>query len=93
MIYLSTAFGLTPGGSSTVHIYIQTTQITTNLEECRLCPVSVSFTLAFALQLGKSTEKPQSGWLKSASIHITHYQNTHTLQNNIKPPQYKLKQT
>jgi uncharacterized integral membrane protein len=46
MIYLSTAFGLTPGGSSTVHIYTQTihrttqiqtihrtTQITTNLEE------------------------------------------------------------
>ena len=33
MIYLLTAVGLTPGGSSTVHIYIQTihgtTQITT----------------------------------------------------------------
>jgi len=33
MIYLSTAFGLTPGGNSTVHIYTKTmhgtTQITT----------------------------------------------------------------
>jgi hypothetical protein len=37
MIYLLNAIGLTPGGSSTVHIYAQrvhrTTQITTNLEE------------------------------------------------------------
>ena len=35
MIYLLTAIGLTPGGSSTVHIYKQTVhrtkQITTNL--------------------------------------------------------------
>ena len=42
-IYLLTAVGLTPGGSSTVHIYTQTvhrtTQITTNLEECGPCPV------------------------------------------------------
>ena len=39
MIYLLTAIGLTPGGSSTVHSYTQnvhrTTQIT-NLEECGL---------------------------------------------------------
>jgi hypothetical protein len=55
MIYLLTAIALSPGGSSTVHIYTQkihgTTQITTNLEECRLCPIFASFTLAFALQL------------------------------------------
>jgi hypothetical protein len=61
MIYLSTAIGLTPGGSGTVHIYTQTahrtTQITTNLEECGLCPVFVSFTLAFALQLRKECGK------------------------------------
>ena len=41
MIYLLTAFGLSPGGSITVHIYTQTihrtTQITTNLEECGPC--------------------------------------------------------
>jgi hypothetical protein len=29
MIYLLTAIGLTPGGSSTVHIYTQTVHITT----------------------------------------------------------------
>ena len=55
MIYLSTAVGLIPGGSSTVHIYTQTihrtTQITSNWEECGPCPVFASFTLAFALHL------------------------------------------
>ena len=64
MIYLLTAIGLTPGGSSTAHIYtqtihrttqstqtIQTTTQLTNWEECRLCPVFASYTLAFALQL------------------------------------------
>ena len=38
-----TAVGLTPGGSSTVHIYTQTThrttQLITNWEECGPCPV------------------------------------------------------
>ena len=57
MIYLLTAIVLTPGGSSTVHIYTQTihrtTQSTTNLEECRPCPVFASYILAFALQLRK----------------------------------------
>jgi hypothetical protein len=55
MIYL-TAIGLTPRGSSTVHIYTQTTHRTsqfTNLEECGLCPVFARYTLAFALQLRK----------------------------------------
>jgi hypothetical protein len=83
MIYLLTAIGLTPGGSSTVHIYTQTIQRTTKknkkkymeqhkkkhyieqhknkLEQCGPCPVLVSFTLAFAFQLRKNTEKPQSG--------------------------------
>jgi len=55
MIYL-TAIGLTPGGSSTVHIYTQTIHRTTqftNLEECGLYPVFARYTLAFALQLWK----------------------------------------
>ena len=51
MVYVLSAIGLSPGGSSTVHIYTQTihrtTQSTqtirrttqfTNLEECGLCP-------------------------------------------------------
>ena len=64
MIHLLTAIGLSPGGSSTVHIYTQTIhrttqnnnrtiQITTNMEECGPCPVFASFNLAFALQLRK----------------------------------------
>jgi hypothetical protein len=73
LIYLLTAIGLTPGGSSTVHIYTQTvhrtTQLTTlvgrlrtqsgknNWEECGPCPVFASYTLAFVLQLRKKHGK------------------------------------
>jgi hypothetical protein len=71
MIYLLSAIGLLPGGSSTVHIYTQnntynntnnksTTPVTTNVEECGSCPVFASFTLVFALQLKKKHGKPQS---------------------------------
>ena len=54
-INLLTAIGLTPGGSSTVHIYTQTVHRTTRLiwEECGLCAVFASYTLTFALQLRK----------------------------------------
>jgi hypothetical protein len=73
MIYLLTAIGLTPGGSSTVHIYTQTIHRTTqstqtmhrttqliNWEECGPCPVFVSCTLPFALQLKKKARKTLS---------------------------------
>jgi len=75
MIYLLTAIGFTPGGSSTrkVHIYTQiihrTTQLTqtihrtsqiTNWEECGPCPVFASYTLAFALKLTKKHGKKLS---------------------------------
>ena len=55
-----TAIGLTPGGSSTVHIYTQTVHRTTQLiwEECGPCPVFASYTLTFALQLRKKYGKP-----------------------------------
>ena len=60
-IYLLTAIGLTPGGSSTVHIYTQTIhrtkQLTTNWAECGPCPVFKIYTLAFALQLRKKHGK------------------------------------
>ena len=51
-IYLLTATELTPGGSSTVHVYTQTIRRTTQLiwEDCGPCPVFASYTLAFALQ-------------------------------------------
>jgi hypothetical protein len=70
MIYLLTAIGLTPGGSSTVHIYTQAIHRKTKLilEECGPCTVFASSTLALALQLRKKqrktsfrVEKPQSG--------------------------------
>jgi hypothetical protein len=56
LIYLLTAIGLSPGGSTHLHTNNaqnntnnnRTTQITTNVEECGLCPVFASFTLAFA---------------------------------------------
>jgi len=59
MIYLLTEIGLTPGGSSTVHIYTQTIHRTTKLiwEECGPCSVCESYTLAFALQLRKMQGK------------------------------------
>ena len=40
---------------------IRTQSGQTNWEECGPCPVFASYTLAFALQLRKSREKPQSG--------------------------------
>ena len=66
MIYLLNAIGLSPGGSSTVHIYTQTIHRTTqnkqyieqhnNLGQCGPCPVLVSYTLALALQLRKNIQ-------------------------------------
>jgi hypothetical protein len=52
MIYLLTAIGLSPGGSSTVHIYTQTIHTTQKLGR-----VQASYTLAFALQLRKKHGK------------------------------------
>jgi len=62
-----TAIGLSPGGSSTVHIYTQTIHRTAqnkqyieqhnNLGECGPCPVLASYTVAFVLQLRKKHGK------------------------------------
>jgi hypothetical protein len=59
LIYLLTAVGLSPGGSTHLHTNNtqnntdnnRTTQITTYVEECGPCTVFASFTLAFDLQL------------------------------------------
>jgi hypothetical protein len=93
LIYWLTAIGLSPGGSSTVHIYTQTihitTQITINLEECGPCPVFASFTLEFALQLRKKHGKTCQGkkYLSQGKVYtlpkhpyIT-YTHTHTHTN------------
>ena len=71
ILYLLTAIGLPPGGSSAVHSYTQTVHRTTqnkqyieqhkNFGRLRAVPLLASYTLAFALQLRKSTENPQSG--------------------------------
>ena len=59
IIYLLTLIWLTPGGSSTVHIYTKTMQRTTQLiwEECGAGPVLASYTMAYALQLRKKHGK------------------------------------
>jgi len=65
LIYLLTAVGLSPGGSTDLLTNNtqnntnnnRTTQITTNVEKCGPCPVFASFALAFALQLRKKHGK------------------------------------
>jgi hypothetical protein len=72
LLYLSTAIGLTPGGSTHLHINNtqnitvnnktaritnKTTQIT-NLEECWPCPIFANYTLAFDVQLREKQGKP-----------------------------------
>jgi hypothetical protein len=56
-------YTLTPGGSSTVHIYTQTIHRTTQLirEECGPYPVFASYTLAFALQQEKAGKTLSQG--------------------------------
>ena len=67
MMMMITAIVLSPGGSSTVHIYTQTIHRTTqtkqyikqhnNLGQCRPCHVLTSYNLAFALQVRKKNGK------------------------------------
>jgi hypothetical protein len=77
------------------------------LEECWPCPVLANYTLSFALQLRKKhgktsvrvaeeiqsihTHTQDTHTLQNPPIHT--HTHTHTLQNDLKPPQYKLKQT
>ena len=67
MMYLLTAIGLSPGGSSTVHIYTQTIHRTiqnkkyieqnNNFGRVRAVPFLGSYTLAFSLQPRKEHGK------------------------------------
>ena len=71
MIYLLTAIGLTPGGSSTVHIYTQTIHRTTknkqyieqhkNFGRVRAVPLLCELYPGICLTTKENTEKPQSG--------------------------------
>jgi len=102
VIYLLTAFGLSPGGSTHLHTSNtqnntnnkRATQITTNVEECGPCPVFANFTWAFALQLRKKHGKT-SVRLRKTSVRVkyilitkTHiHKHTHTHTHMTK--QYK----
>jgi hypothetical protein len=95
MIYLSTAIGLTPDGSTHLHtnntqndtinnktIWItnKTTQ-TTNLEECWPCPVFVSFYPGICHTTeGKAQKNLSQGSRRDSKY--THYQDTHTLSGH-----------
>ena len=83
-IYWLTAIGLTPGGSSTLHIYTQTTHRTAQLIWEVWVPwhVFASFNLAFALQLRKKygktsvrVETPQSVENNNNNININNNNN------------------
>jgi len=62
MIYLLTAIGLSPGGSSTVHIYTQTIHRTTQQvwKHAGRAPSWLVIPWHLPYNRGKSTEKPQS---------------------------------
>ena len=86
MIYLITAIGLPPGGSSTINIHTQTIhrmiqnkqyiEKHKNLEECESCSVLASYTLAFALQLRKKAWKNLSQSSRTIRIHRPNNKNT-----------------
>jgi hypothetical protein len=78
LLYI-TAIWLTPGGSSTTHIYIQRVHKIQGKEygKCGPCLVFASYTLAFALQLRKKHGK--------TSVRVAKYKNNeqyNTHKNN-----------
>jgi hypothetical protein len=72
---------LTPGGSSTSHIYTQTIHRIQRKEngKCWPCPVFACYTLAFALQLRKKHGKTS---VKVAKYKDNEQYNTHTKNSN-----------
>jgi hypothetical protein len=62
LIYLLIVIGLTPGGSSTVHIYTQTihrtTHLTNNWEDCGPCPIFASKYVGYSGRIGLSQNHP-----------------------------------
>jgi hypothetical protein len=85
-LYLLTAIGLTPGGSSTVHIYTHTahrpirnkqyTEQHKNFGRVRAVPSLRVITLAFALQLRKKARKNLSQGSRTIRIHRPNNKNT-----------------
>jgi hypothetical protein len=60
-IFVNCSWVVTRWQYTFTHKQYRTTQITNNVEQCGPCPFFASFTLAFALQLGKSTENLSQG--------------------------------
>jgi RNase P subunit RPR2 len=84
---------LTPGGSSTAHIYTHNTQNTDYATyitiknkikngKCRPCPVFASYTLAFALQLRKKHGKTSVRVVAKCPDILVAYSSTHLHTNN-----------
>ena len=103
MIYLLTAIGLSPGGSTQLHTNNtqknknnnRTTQITTNVEKCGSCPVFASFTLAFTLQLRKKhgetsfRVRKTSVRLRKTSVRVHKPQSEYSIHITKTPTHYK----
>ena len=99
VIYLLTANGLSPGGSTHLHTNNtenninnnRTTQITNNVEECGTCPVFASFTLAFALQLrkkhGKTTVRVRKTSVGVQYTYIFVFHSPHVYEGGLKSSQ------
>jgi len=86
MIYLLTAIGLTPGGSSTVHIYTHIHKQYKNTEQTMQNTVNTSIRITKTPIHYKTHKYTHPCITKPTHTH------THTLQNKLKQPQYKLKQ-
>jgi uncharacterized integral membrane protein len=64
MIYLLTAVGLTPSGSSTVHIYTQPIHRTTQLKHCVSTDLFAPFGMTRKLSNFIHTTDPATHWLQ-----------------------------
>jgi hypothetical protein len=100
IIYLLTAVGLSPGGSTHLHTNNRenntnnnrTTQITNNVEECGPCPVFATFYPGICLtteeKARKTTVRLRETSVRliktSVRVQYTYYQDTHSLQNRHK---------
>ena len=70
MIYLLTAIGLTPGGSSTIHIYTQTVHGTTQITNC-LPHISRLDMICLLIATGLSPGDSTTAHIYTQTIHGT----------------------
>jgi hypothetical protein len=83
-MYLLNAIGLTRGGSSTVHIYTQTINRTTQLiwEECGPCPVFASVYLRICLTSEKKVRKKLSSGSRRVPVGTIKKYTEQNIHNN-----------